>query len=107
MACADRHGRDDGFWIGDAITVHATPGATAERDGPTGAYIAAGALLDLARLRVWDASPRLLDQVAERWTPGDMVPYVRGEARAVPRGRFALLARCGGTAAMRLGALRR
>jgi predicted HD phosphohydrolase len=107
MAFADRHGRDDGFWIGDAITVHATPGATAERDGAPGAYIAAGALLDLGRLRLWDVSPRLLDHVAERWVPGDMVPYVRGEGRAVPRGRFALLVRCGGTAAMRLGALRR
>jgi hypothetical protein len=107
IACADRHGRDDSFWIGDAITAHATPGASVDQDGAMGPYIQAGALLDLGGLRVWDASPRLIAEVASRWTPGDMVPYVRAEAKAVPRGRFALLARCGMVAAMRFGALRK
>src|SRR4051794_4201696 len=106
IACADRHGRDDGEWIGDGITAHATPGATVEQDGALGTYIQAGALLDLGGLRLWDASHALLGEVASRWTPGDMVPYVQAEARAVPRGRFALLRRCGVTAAMRVGALR-
>ena len=106
IACAERHGRDDAFWIGDGITSHATPGATVEADGAIGAYVQAGAMLDLGGLRLWDASPRLLSQVAERWTPGDMRPYVRAEARLVPKGRFALLRRCGLVAAMRIGALR-
>jgi hypothetical protein len=64
-------------------------------------------MLDLGGLRLWDASPALLDEVASRWTPGDMVPYVQAEARAVPKGRFALLRRCGLTAAMKVGALRK
>jgi hypothetical protein len=106
MTCADRHRRDDSFWIGDGITGHATPGASVERDGALPTYIQAGALLDLGGLRLWDASPTLLGEVAGRWTPGDMVPYVRAEAGAVPKGRFALLRRCGMTAAMRFGALR-
>jgi hypothetical protein len=107
IGCADRHGRDDSFWIGDGVTAHATPGVSVERDGALGTYIQAGALLDLGGLRLWDASPALLGEVASRWTPGDLVPYVRAEARAVPKGRFALLARCGMTAAMRFGALRK
>jgi hypothetical protein len=106
IACADRHGRDDGEWIGDGITAHATPGATVEQDGALGTYIQAGALLDLGGLRLWDASPALLGEVASRWTPGNLIPYVQAEARAVPRGRFALLRRCGMTAAMRVSALR-
>ena len=106
IACAGRHGRNDGEWIGDGITAHATPGASVELDGSLGPYIAAGALLDLGGLRLWDAAPSPLEEVGRRWAPGDMVPYVRAEARAVPRGRFALLRRCGMTAAMRVGALR-
>jgi hypothetical protein len=107
IACAGRHGRDDGEWIGDGITAHATPGASVEQDGALGTYVQAGALLDLGGLRLWDASPALLDEVASRWTPGSLIPYVQAEARAVPRGRFALLRRCGLTAAMRVSALRR
>jgi hypothetical protein len=107
IGCADKHGRDDSFWIGDGVTAHATPGVSVDRDGALGTYIQAGALLDLGGLRLWDASPALLSEVASRWTPGDMVPYVRAEARAVPKGRFALLARCGMTVAMRFGALRK
>ena len=107
IACADRHGRADAERIGDGITAHATPGVSVESDGALGTYVQAGALLDLGGLRLWDASPALLGEVASRWTPGDLIPYVQGEARAVPRGRFALLRRCGMTAAMRVSALRR
>jgi hypothetical protein len=106
IACAERHGRDDGEWIGDGITSHATPGTSVERDGVIGTYVQAGALLDLGGLRLWDAAPSLLRDVAERWTPGAMVPYVVAEARAVPKGRFALLRNCGMTAAMKFGALK-
>lgn len=107
IECADRHGRDDGESIADGITVHATPGATVARDGAIGTYIQAGAMLDLGGLRLWDASPRLLTAVQTRWTPGDMLPFVRAEARAVPEGRFAFMGRCGLFAAMRFGALRK
>src|SRR4051812_48526427 len=103
IACAERHGRDDGDWIGDGITSHATPGASVEHDGALGTYIQGGALLDLGGLRLWDASPALIDDVASRWTPGSLIPYVQAEARAVPLGRFALLRRCGLTAGMRFG----
>jgi hypothetical protein len=107
IACADHHGRDDSTLIGDGITAHATAGATVERDGALGTYVQAGAMLDLGGLRLWDASKGLLDDVASRWTPGNVIPYVQAESKAVPDGRFALLNRCGLTVAMRISALRK
>ena len=106
MDCAERHGRDDRELIGDAVTVHATPGITVARDGAIGTYIQDGALLDLGGLREWDASPRLIGEVGRRWEPPDLRSYVRAEAEAVPEGRFALLVRCGMLVAMRFGGLR-
>src|SRR3712207_6950724 len=39
-----------------------------------GTYVQAGAMLDLGGLRLWDASPRLLDEVARRHPPpGDLL----------------------------------
>lgn len=38
----------------DAMSVHTLPGVTVERDGALGAYLQAGAMLDLAGLRAWD-----------------------------------------------------
>jgi hypothetical protein len=106
IARADRHGHD-GEPIADAITVHATAGIDPERDGALGAYVQAGAMLDLGGLRIWDASPQMLREVARRHPPpGDMIPFVRDEARAVPNGRFALMARCGMLLAMRASPLR-
>lgn len=104
--CANRHDRD-GEPIADAITVHATPGIDSTSDGALGTYVQAGAMLDLGGLRLWDASPRLIDEVARRHPRGPMLPLVRAEARAVPDGRFALLARCGLLIAMRASPLRK
>lgn len=106
IACADRHGRD-GERIADAITVHATPGIDPQTDGALGAYVQAGAMLDLGGLRLWDVSERLVDQVTGRHPRGDLLPAVKAEARAVPDGRFALLGRCGLFVMMRLSPLRR
>jgi hypothetical protein len=106
-ACAGRHGHD-GEPIADAITAHATPGVDPERDGALGAYIQAGAMLDLGSVRLADASPALRDEVARRFPPpGDMVGFVTAEAKAVPKGRFAVMRRCGLFAGMRVAALRR
>lgn len=106
IECAGRHERD-GEQIADAITVHATPGIDAATDGALGTYVQAGAMLDLGGLRLWDASPRLMGEVARRHPRGDMVPLVRAEAAAVPDGRFALLNRCGLLLAMRISPVRK
>lgn len=102
-----RHGRDDGERVADAITVHTTPGVDVRRDGALGAYLQAGAMLDLGGLRLWDVSQRVVDEVAGRHPRADLVPYVSAEARAVPRGRFAFLRSCGLTLLMRVSPLRK
>lgn len=106
IACASRHGHD-GEPIADAITVHATPGIDPATDGALGTYVQGGAMLDLGGLRLWDVSEDLVDRVAARHPLADLAPYVRDEARAVPRGRFALLRRCGLIVAMRASPLRK
>jgi hypothetical protein len=83
----------------DAITVHATPGATIERDGELGFYVQAGAMLDLGGLRAEDVSDAFRAD-AGRLHPrsgvtAEIASMIRAEARAVPAGRFALLHRCG------------
>jgi hypothetical protein len=105
IECADRHGHD-GEPIADAITVHATPGIEPSTDGALGSYVQAGAMLDLGGLRLWDVSERLMAEVAGRHPLGDLIPYVNDEARAVPRGRFALLRRCGLVVMMRVSPVR-
>lgn len=104
---AEDHGRDDGELIADAITVHATPGVDPSKDGGLGTYVQAGAMLDLGGLRLWDVSERLVGEVARRQPIRDIVPYVRAEASAVPRGRFAFMRRCGLTVMMRVSPLRK
>ncbi len=85
--------------IGDAITVHATPGATIERDGPLGFYIQAGAMLDLGGLRAEDVSAAFREDAirmhSRKGVTAEIASMIRAEARAVPDGRFALLHRCG------------
>ena len=80
---------------------------TVDRDGALATYVQAGALLDLAGLRLWDVAQSAVDEVAARHpSGGSLAPLVRAEARAVPKGRFALLVRSGGLIAMRLSPLR-
>ena len=105
IECADRHGHD-GEPIADAITVHATPGIEPATDGALGAYVQAGAMLDLGGLRLWDVSQDLVDRVSERHPFGELLPLAQAEARAVPDGRFALLGRCGLFLMMRVAQLR-
>jgi hypothetical protein len=104
---ADNHGRGDGELIADAITVHTTAGISPESDGALGAYVQAGAMLDLGGVRLWDVSERLVDQIAQEHGRADLTPYINAEAKAVPKGRFALLRACGFTLMMRVSPLRK
>lgn len=85
--------------IADAITVHATPGATIERDGALGFYVQAGAMLDLGGLRAEDVSDAFREETGRlhprTGVTAEIASMIRDEARAVPDGRFALLHRCG------------
>ena len=103
----DKHGRDDGELIADAITIHATAGIDPETDGALGAYVQAGAMLDLGGVRLWDVSERLVDQITQDHGRADLTPYINAEAKAVPKGRFALLRTCGFTLMMRVSPLRK
>jgi hypothetical protein len=106
LACAEPHGVSADP-AADAVCAHATPGVTVERDGALATYVQAGALLDLAGLRLWDVAEQTVDEVGRRHpSGGSLVKLVRAEARAVPKGRFALLVRSGGLIAMRLSPLR-
>lgn len=96
--------------IGDAITAHATPGATVETDGALGCYVQAGAVFDLAGVRAGDL-PRSFCEETIRAHPRDgvsaeIVRLIGAEARAVPKGRFALLRRCGFQALVKVAPLR-
>jgi hypothetical protein len=91
--------------VRDAISVHTLPGVGAERDGALGAYLQAGAMLDLAGLRAWDVPASVVQAVTQRHPRADLVPgitrAVRAEAAAVPDGRFALITRWGFLLAIR------
>ena len=52
-------------------------------------------------------SERLVDEVARRHARSDLAPYITAEAKAVPKGRFALLRGCGFTLMMRVSPLRK
>jgi hypothetical protein len=82
----------------DAAVAHATPGLTAA-ENPIGHYVQAGALADLAGLRMWDL-PRGILRASYLAHPSHRVhatisALIRREARQVPDGRFALLRRAG------------
>ncbi len=84
--------------VGDAITSHSTPGSTFADDG-LGAYVGAGAILDLGGLRAWDLPRAYVDDAIAAHPRAGVIAavtaLVREEARLNPRGRFALLRRCG------------
>jgi hypothetical protein len=109
LACAAAAGLPDGDGerIADAICVHPTPGVTVERDGALGCYVQWGAMVDGAGLRLWDVSKANVAAVLTAHPRGasfkeELGALIRQEARAVPGGRFALLARCGLPLAVRL-----
>lgn len=95
-----RAGEDDarGLLAADAAVAHASPGLTVS-DDPIGFYVQAGAMADLAGLRMWDLPAGLVAR-AYREHPAagvhQSIPgLIRREARDVPDGRFALLRRAG------------
>ena len=81
-----------------AITMHHTPGVTAE-DGPVAYLLSAGAGVDVAGLKSWKLPPEVLT-TAVRETPRlgfkrEFTDLWRAEAKAVPAGRARLLRRYG------------
>jgi hypothetical protein len=109
LACASGAGTDRAAaeLMADGICAHTTPGVTPERDGPLACYVQWGAMVDGAGLRAWDISPANVQTILARHPRGsgfkrDFAEVFRSEARAVPGGRFALLARCGVPLAVRL-----
>jgi hypothetical protein len=108
FACADAAGiaPERAEMLADAICVHVTPGVTVERDGPLGCYLQWGAMVDGAGLRKWDVTKANVDEVLRRYPRVDfkrqLIEMIQAEAKAVPDGRFGLLARCGLPLAVRL-----
>jgi len=92
--------------LADAICVHVTPGVAPERDGALGCYLQWGAMVDGAGLRLWDVAPANVEEILRRYPRPDfkrqLVAMMRAEAAAVPKGRFAVLVRCGVPQAVRM-----
>jgi hypothetical protein len=99
--CADQAGTGEEAVtaIGDAITVHATPGITVEDDGELGFYVQAGAMLDLGGLRADALTKAFRDDVGRRHpragVGAEIIAAIKAETKLNPGGRFALLRRCG------------
>ena len=91
-----------GTAIGQAITVHATPGIRADLDGALGFYVQAGALLDLVGIRAEDLTRSFAYATNSAYPRAgvtrEITRLIRAEAQANPKSRFALLHRCGFTA---------
>ena len=94
----------------DAITVHAGPGVTVERDGALGVYVQAGAMFDLAGMRLGDLSRAYRDDVINAHpragVTNDLLTMINAEASANPDGRMKLLRRCGLPMLLRLNPIR-
>jgi hypothetical protein len=92
----------------DAITVR--PGVTVERDGALGVYVQAGAMFDLAGMRIGDLSRAYRDDVIDAHpragVTADILTRINAEASANPDGRMALLRRCGLPMLLRLNPIR-
>ncbi len=84
--------------LADAIVAHTSPGLTAASN-PMASYIQAGAILDLVGMRLWDLPQPFVREVYARHPQAGLRTMIRdlikNEARAVPTGRFALLAATG------------
>ena len=109
LACAQAAGVEPprANLIADGICCHTTPGVTVERDGAIAYYVQYGAMVDGAGLRAWDVAPHNITEVLRLHPRGSdfkrgLIDTVRAEARAVPGGRFSLLARCGMPLAVRI-----
>lgn len=98
LALAQRAGAEDATAraIAEGICMHVTPGVGFER-GPIGPMLSAGALLDLAGVRLWDLDPAFARDTEARHPRLAMKRHLTAcwsaEARAVPDGRAAFIAR--------------
>lgn len=98
LAICERAGADEttARAIAEGICQHITPGLGFER-GPIGPMIAAGALLDLTAMRLWDLDPAFARGVEARHPRLVMKRHLTAcwsaEARAVPSGRAAFIER--------------
>jgi hypothetical protein len=96
--------------IGDAITIHTTPGIEPEGDGTLGFYVQNGALFDLAGGRADELTRTYREEAIAAYpragVTSEIGAMVKAEARANPSGRFALLRRCGFITLMKLAPLR-
>jgi hypothetical protein len=110
--CADEAGltRAAVDQAADAITVHAGPGVTVQRDGALGVYVQAGAMLDLAGMRIGDLSRAYRDDVINAHpragVTAELLAMIDAEALANPKGRMNLLRRCGLPMLLRLNPIR-
>ena len=109
MAALDAHGGD---WseaqrraLRDGIVAHATAGVT-PRESAIGTYVQAGAMLDIAGLRLVDLPKATVTEVLEQHPAGSVratiLRLLEEESRAVPHGRFAQLRQLGLGLAVRL-----
>jgi len=91
-------GDETGPRLADAIVGHASPGLSV-KDDEIAFYVQAGAMADLAGLRMWDLPRGYLSAAYAQHPACDVhrtVPeLIRREARDVPAGRFALLRSAG------------
>lgn len=108
MAALDLHGGDFDeerrTELRDGIVAHATAGVAPD-ESAIGAYVQAGALLDLAGMRITDLPGDTIREVFQRHPAGTVkdtiVRVINEEAQAVPDGRFALSRRLGLTLAVK------
>lgn len=84
--------------VRDGVVAHTTAGVTVDVS-TIGTYVQAGAMLDLAGVRLVDLPRATVDEVFARHPAGAVrdriLRVIRDEAAAVPRGRFAQLRRLG------------
>ncbi len=82
----------------DAAVAHATPGLRAG-DNLAGCYVQAGAMADLAGLRMWDLPRGYIRRAYQAYPASgahaEIPRLIRREARDVPDGRFAMLRAAG------------
>lgn len=98
LAIAQRAGADEATAraIAEGICMHITPGVGFER-GSIGPMLSAGALVDLAGLRLWDLDAGFVRDAVARHPRLGVKRHLGecwgAEARAVPNGRAAFVAR--------------
>lgn len=95
--------------LADAIVVHTTVGVDPQTDGPLGAYLQFGAMVDLVGLRERHLPHDLVTSVVNTHPragfEGPFLRLVRHEAHAVRRGRFAFLRSVGFAPVVRLSSV--